>query len=166
MRHAKYVLATVVLALTTTCFTGHARDRSFTSVLHGLQDEYQFKQRRVPGLWLAKCAVKVAHRRGVSKLDFAFFENDCFGRAAVPEFEERVHSMLGTGWRPFVQVNAPRRHERTLLFARPNGRHMDIFVLSLETDEAVALFARIHPKSMKSLIDNPRTIGPDHEIGT
>ncbi len=57
-----------------------------------------------------------------------------------------------------MQVDAPKRQEKTLLFGRPNGRHMEIFILCLERDDSVALFARIHPNAMQRLMDNPREI--------
>ncbi len=158
MKCTRWLIGALVLPLYL-CIPGTsavARDKSFAAVLQGLEREYNVKPKRIPGLWLAKVVVKVAHPSGVSKVDFAVFEDDSLRElSAIPDLENRLNAMLGAGWKRFVEMEDTKRQERVLVFARPTGRRLEIFVFSAETDEAVALFARVNPKSLQRVLDDP-----------
>jgi len=136
-----------------------ARDRSFAAVMRGLEQDYDLREQKVPCMWLVKCLIKVAPKHGVSRLDFALFEErNVRELAAAPDLDARIQTMLGSGWRPFVQVDSSKDKERVLIFARPDGRRMDLFILSCEPDEGVAVFFRANPDALKAVMDHPGSV--------
>lgn len=161
MLRARYIAIVTVCALATFLSSGAAlaRDRSFAAVLRGLKQDYQVEPQQVPGMWLAKCCVKLAPKDGVSGLDFVLFEGRDLRRlTSARDFDKRVRTLLGPGWRPFVQVDSAEDKERVLILARPDGRRMDLFILSCEPDEGVAMFLRVNPKALKDVLDDPCSV--------
>lgn len=133
-----------------------ARDRSFAAVLKGLKQDYHLKQQSVPGLWLAKCVIKFLPTPGMSKIDFVLFDEEGLRElASAHNLDTRIQGMLGSDWSPFVQVDSSADKERVLIFARPSGRRMDLFILTCEPGEGVAMFLRVSPKVMKDMLDDP-----------
>ncbi len=161
-RYFAKVMMVCVLTPFLSTGTALARDRSFAAVLYGLKKDYHLEPQKIPGLWLAKCLIKVAPKHGVSKLDFVTFEEQHFRElAAARDLDTRIQAMLGSGWSPFVQVDSSKDNERVLIFARPDGRRMDLFILTCEPDEGVAMFLRVKPKAMKDILDHPGSL-PNH----
>ncbi len=159
MLRPRYYAVVGMLALFLSSGAALARDRSFAALLQGLKREYQVEPQKVPCLWLAKCCIKVIPKPGVSKLDFVLFEGQNFQQfAAARDLDKRVQALLGSGWRPFVQVDSAQDKEHVLILARPDGRRMDLFILSCEPDEGVAMFLRVKPKAMKDVLDRPGSL--------
>lgn len=155
----------IVLAFFFTCglasSTAWARNRSYTAALQSLERDYHLKQKRPPGLWLARIVLKVAHPRGISKLDFAVFEDQDFRKlTAARDFDRRIQTTLEADWKRLVQMDAPGRQERVLLFAQLSRRHMEVFVFAVDGADAVALFARVKPELLQRLIDHPASVLP------
>ncbi len=148
-----------VLALLLLCLpspTALARDKSFTAVLQAFERDYNIKPKHIPGMWLAKLALKVAHPSGVSKVDFVLFEDDRLRElASAPDLETRVQAILGNGWKRFVESADAKGDERVVIYARPMGRRLELFVFSMEPTEAVAFFARVKPDSLQRVLDDP-----------
>ncbi len=119
-------------------------DPNFGSFARGLEREYKLRRTSIPFLWLAEAVVHVAHPYGVKRLDIALFEDqDCSALMAAPGLQSRVHSFLGPSWRPFVEVHSPKKGERVLLYARERGQDMEMFVFTVESNEACG---RAHPR--------------------
>ncbi len=158
-RYFAMVMSVCVLAPFLFTGTALARDRSFAAVLDGLKKEYHAEPQKIPGLWLAKCVIKVVPKHGVSKLDFVIFEEEHFRElATVRDLDTRIQGMLGSGWSPFVQVDSSEDKDRVLIFARPHGRHMDLFILTCDRQDGVAMFLRVKPKVMEDMLDNPGSL--------
>ncbi len=157
MPHVRWSIA--ALALLLFCLPGPsalARDKSFTAVLEALERDYNIKPKHIPGMWVAKLALKVAHPSGVSKVDFVLFEDDRLRElTAAPDLETRVRTMLGDGWKRFVETDNARGAERVIIFARPTRRHLELFIFSMEPTEGVAFFARVKPGSFQRVLDDP-----------
>ena len=136
-----------------------AGDPSFGSFVRRLESEYSLRRTHIPFVWLAQAVVWVARPAGVSRLDIAIFENqDLSPLARAADLQSRVHAFLGLGWRPFVEVHAPRRAERVLLYARQTGRDMEMFILCVEKDQALALLTRVNPEALHRAIEDPHSI--------
>jgi hypothetical protein len=149
-------LATVlgcVVGLFFGCGVASARDRSFAAVLEGLKKNYHLKPQTVTGVWLAKCVAKVIPTPGVSKIDFVLFGEKGFRELATArDLNSQIQGLLGSGWKPFVQMNSSADREQALVFARPSGRRADLLILDVEPDDTVAVFVRVNPKGMKEIL--------------
>lgn len=159
-RPFRLVLAGVLLALAfSAARPAVAGDPSFGSFVKRLEGEYSLRRTYIPFIWLAKAVVWVARPAGVSRLDIAIFENqDLSPLARAADLQNRVHSFLGLGWKPFVEVHAPRRAERVLLYARETGRDMEMFILCVEKNQAVALLTRVNPEALSRAIEDPHSV--------
>lgn len=149
------VFMVCILGLFLPIGTSVARDHSFAALLKCLKQDYHLRPQLVPCVWFAKCVVKVIPTPGYSKIDFVLFgENGFRELATARDLNKQVQGMLGSGWSPFVQVDSSADKERTLIFARPSGRRMDLLILNCEPDETVAMFMRVNPKRMKGILDS------------
>ncbi len=132
-----------------------ARDRSFAAVLKGLKHDYQVEPQT---MWLAKCLIKATPTPGLSEFDFVLFEERGMQElAATRDLDGKILGMLGSGWSRFIQVDSSADKERVLIFARSSGRHMDLFILTCEPDEGVAVFMRADPKVVEDMLDHPNS---------
>jgi hypothetical protein len=160
MTHRQYLLTVTAGMLGLFLATGVAlaRDRSFAAVLEGLEHDYHLQPQSVPGLWLATSFINVMPTPGFSQIDFVLFEEKGLRElAGTRDLDRQVLGMLGSGWNPFVLVDSSANKERVLIFARPSGRRMDLFILTCEPDESVAMFVRVDPNVVKDILDHPNS---------
>lgn len=130
-----------------------ARDRSFAAVLDGLKQDYDLKPQMAAGVCLAKCVAKVIPTPGISKIDFVLLGKSGFqDLSSARDLNAKILGMLGSDWKPFVQVDSTQDREHALIFARPSGNRMDLLVLNLDPDETVAVFVRVNAKVLKKWI--------------
>ena len=135
-----------------------ARDSSFAAVLEGLEQGYHLQPQNVPGIWLATSVLKAMPTPGFSQIDFVLFDEKGLRElAATRDLDRQILGLLGSGWKPFVLVDSTADKERVLIFARPSGRRMDLFILTCEPDDGVAMFVTVDPKVVKDILDHPRS---------
>lgn len=152
---AAIVLLTLAYVALPPLFAG---DPNFGEFVKRLERDYRLRRTPIPFLWLAKAVVWVAHPAGVKRVDLAIFEDQDFSfLIGAPELQGRVHSFLGPGWKPFVEVHAPRKGQRVLLYAREKDRDMEMFVFSVERDQAVAVLTRVNPEVLNRVIEDPHS---------
>jgi len=137
--------------------TAEAGDPDFGDFVKRLEREYDIKRMRIPGFFLARAFVRVARPAGVSRLDLAIFEDqDLSHVASEASLQDRVNALLGSGWKPFVEVNAPNKGERVLLYIREKGKKdVELFMLVLERNEGVVLQTRINPDILSRIVQDP-----------
>lgn len=151
-----------VLALS---LPGWARDREFSAAVHHIESTYHVHRSHRFLMWGVGMIVKVAHPEGVSSLRLAIFEDQKFSGAGDDmQFTSLLEKSLrqtsdefGTeAWQRMVRVWSRHEGERTYIYARPRGNDLELFIVALETDEAVVLKLRMNPDKLDEFVNEHR----------
>jgi len=133
-----------------------AGDREFGLLVHYVESHYHARRSHRFLLGFA-CftASLVARPYGVREMKLALWENGNLTTATGgdADFPEVVRAGLREGWQPMVRVWSQRTGERTVVFAKPEGRDLKLLVATAEHSEAVVVQMRINPDRLSKCID-------------
>jgi hypothetical protein len=134
-----------------------ARDRGFDAVVQAVADTYHAHQNLRFVTWFAGIATKVARPEGVKNLRMAIFEDQDFTpRDGEAQFERAVTSALQKDWQPLVRVRSNRDGERTYIYAREQGKDVRMFIVTLESSEAVVIELKMNAEKFSRMVDEPK----------
>jgi hypothetical protein len=116
-------------------------DGGFDGVVSSIESRYHVHATRIPFLGLVSFISRKATHEGVGNLHVAEFENFSAG-VDGDELNQLVTEKLGAGWERIIREthhkgagvsSADRRgDEQTLIFIRPEGKRMGMFVVDLD----------------------------------
>jgi hypothetical protein len=168
---SKHLLVVMVPAVAVSLsLAAAARDREFSAAVHHIESTYHVHRRARFLMWGVGMLVKVAHPEGVRSLRLAIFEDQNFsGIGDDVQFTSLLEKSLDRTaaehhtepWQRMVRVWSRRDNERTTIYARPRGNDMELFIVSLEPDEAVVLKLRMNPDKLDEFVDEHRAAGKD-----
>lgn len=151
-----------MLAALVFCFVGvappsaRAGDREFGLLVRYVESHYHAHRSHRFLLGFACFAANLAARpEGVRGMRLALWENGIATAAAGSDadFPDVVRAGLDEGWQPMVRVWSRRTGERTVVFAKPEGKEMKLLVATVEPSEAVVVEMRINPDRLSRCID-------------
>jgi hypothetical protein len=108
------------------------------------------KQVHIPFFGLARFAVAVAHPAGASSLRLAIFER---GDLEGPRFSALTDMAVGDSWKPVIRVRS-RNGESTNIYERPDGKHLNLLVTTLDGSDATFVEVRIQPETLIRFVDD------------
>jgi len=108
------------------------------------------KRVHVPFLGLANFVVKVGHPAGTSDMKLAIFER---GDLEAPRFTSLTDSAVGGSWKPMIHVRS-KDGESTNIYARTDGKHLNLLITTLDDDDATLIQVRIEPQALMQFIDD------------
>jgi hypothetical protein len=123
----------------------------FDGVVDSLESRYHAHATRVPLLWLASLVAGGATRGGVGAVHVAEFEHFS-GPVDGDELNRMVEEKLGDGWQRMIRETARHGGEQTLIFARPDGRRMALFVLDLNGHELDVVQVSVDPDRLNETV--------------
>ena len=133
-----------------------AADREFKDIVRAISDEYHTQPMRLWGLgFVAKAALPFTGT-GVSGTDFAIFEDLGARSGSTAQLAQRIQSLVGHSWKPFVRVQSPKSGEITLVYFRQDGKDPKLLITTIERDDAVVLQCKLNPERLRQWIDEPR----------
>lgn len=136
-----------------------AGDRGFNAVVQAVSTTYHARQSLRLVSWFAGVATKFARPEGVKSLRMAIFEDQDFTpRGDETRFEQAVENALQKDWRPLVRVRSNRNQERTFIYARDGGKDVKLFIVTLESSEAVVMEVKISARRFSRMIDLPENM--------
>ena len=134
--------------------SARAGDKEFNVLVHYVESHYQVHRQYRFLLGFASFAVNIARPYGVKGMKLAIFENEKI--SANPDdqdFPSVVKAGLAEGWQPMVRVWSRRDGERTVIFAKPDGKNLKLLVATVEQDEAVVIQVKINPDKLSKCIE-------------
>jgi hypothetical protein len=165
-RNRRWVFASFPLVAACLVLPAAARDREFSAAVHHIERTYHVHRNHRFLMWGVGMIVKVARPEGVRSLHIALFEDQKFsGIGDDMQFTSLLEKALARSaaqhgvtevWQPFVRVWSRRDGERTYIYARPRGNDLELFIVSLESDEAVVLKLRMNPDKLDEMVDEPK----------
>jgi hypothetical protein len=133
---------------------------SFNGVVNSLENRYHLRATHIPFLGLACFIARKSTHESVANLHIAEFENVS---AAIDgaELNEMVAEKLGPGWERIVRETSRHGGDQTLIYMRPEGARMGLFVVSKDGNELNLVEVSVDPDHLDDDIrqyrhhDNP-----------
>jgi hypothetical protein len=145
----KRLVAVLIFVCCVAAFS-HASDRDVQAVVSALEQRYGLHHTDIP--WMAKPFMKSS---GLPR-DVGLFENQAIpASVSLQELESLASAALGAEWHAFVRVSSRRDNERTLVFAKPEGKHMILLIVSAEAHETTVVKTRLDGTETGKWLNNP-----------
>lgn len=119
-----------------------AGDREFDAVVDHIRNEYHGKREGGFGLMIARMATHFAKPAGVKSFKFAIVD-ELSGPGDDGRLDRVLKDKLSPDWRPLVRVYSRKEREQTFVYARPNGDDMEVFVVTVDDEDATIIKARL-----------------------
>lgn len=132
---AALVVPAVVLA---------ASGEGFDGVVRSIEVRYHVRATRIPFLGLVSLIARKATNNGVGNLHVAEFESFS-GPVDGEELNRMVEQKLGSGWERIIRETNRQGNEQTLIFMRPEGERMGLFVVNLDGHEMNVVQVSVDP---------------------
>lgn len=124
----------------------------FDGVVRSIEHTYHVRATRIPFTGLISFVSGKATSGGVSNLHLAEFENF----DAPMDGEDLTHMVeekLGPSWARVVRETGRAGKEKTLVYMRPEGARMGLFVLDSDGHELDVVEASVDPDHLNATID-------------
>lgn len=145
MRHFFLIFgALAVLAVPVVVLAGGG-ESGFEGVVQSLESRYHAKAARIPFPGLVRLIAKKASHDGVSELNVAEFEH-VSGPVDGDELKRMVEEKLGPGWERTIRETSRHGRDQTLIYMRPEGAKMGMFVVDLDGQELDVVQVAVDPE--------------------
>lgn len=132
------------LAVPVTVLAG-AGDYGFNSVVDAIQSQYHVRATRIPFMGLISLVARKTSHGAASNLHVAEFENfnvDVDGQS----LNQMVEQNLGSGWERIVRETSRNGGDQTLVFMRPEGDRMGLFIVDKSNNEMDVVQVSVDPR--------------------
>lgn len=134
MKRFLWIPICVVALLVPVVVLAGSGEGGFDGVVSSIESKYHAHATRIPFLGLISFISRAATRQGVGNLHVAEFEHFS-AEVDGDELNQMVAQKLGQGWERIIRETSRKGNEQTLIFMRPEGRRMGLFVVSLDGGE-------------------------------
>lgn len=141
----------VALLVPTVVLAGRSQD-GFDGVVSSLESRYHAHATRIPLLGLITFVARRAARQDVSNLHVAEFE-DFSQKVDGDELNRMVDEKIGSRWQRIVRETSRSGGEETLIYMRPEGRRMGIFVVDVDGHEIDVVQVSVDPDHLNGKLD-------------
>jgi hypothetical protein len=123
----------------------------FDGVVTTLEHRYHAHATRIPFMGLISLVAHKASSGGVSGLHVAEFDN--FNEQVDgDELNNIVEQKLGLGWSRMIRDTSKHGAEQTLIFTRPEGQRMGMFIVDLDGHEMDVVEISVDPDHLNESI--------------
>lgn len=137
------LLCTVALAVPVVVLAGGG-PAGFDGVVNTLESRYHAHAMRIPFMGLISLISRKASHEGVANLHVADFENFT-GDVDGAELNQIVGEKLGSEWQPMIRETSRHGGEQTLIFVRPEGERMGLFIVDKDSHEMDVVQLSVNP---------------------
>jgi hypothetical protein len=123
----------------------------FDGVVSTLEHRYHAHATRIPFMGLVSLVAHKATTGGVSGLHVAEFD-DFNDKVDGDELNSIVTEKLGEGWQRMIRDTSRHGAEQTLIFARPDGNRMGLFIVDLDGNEMDVVQISVDPDHLSQSI--------------
>lgn len=122
-------------------------ESGFNGVVHTLESRYHVHATRIPFLGLISMISHRATEGGVGNLHVAEFE-DFDQKLDGEELNDLVQTKLGEGWERVIRETSRSGDSQTLIFMRPEGGRMGMFVLDADGHDLNVVQLSVDPNHL------------------
>ncbi len=127
----------------------------FNGVVHTLETKYHVHATRIPFIGLISFAARRASGGGVSNMHVAEFD-DFTANMDGDELNKMVEEKLGAGWERVIRETSRDGASQTLIFMKPEGDRMGMFVLDADGHELDVVQISVDPKHLTENVEKYR----------
>jgi hypothetical protein len=123
----------------------------FNGVVDSIESHYHVHATRIPFLGLISLVARKSTHGGVGNLHVAeieHFSGDIDGQ----ELNQLVEEKLGTGWERIIRETSRTGGEQTLIFMRPEGSRMGLFIVDKDREEMNVVQVSVDPDHLQDSI--------------
>lgn len=124
----------------------------FNGVVHSIESRYHAHATRIPFLGLISMISNRATSGGVSNLHVAEFEHFS-ATLDGEELNQMIGQKLGEGWERVIRETSRDGADQTLVFMRPEGEKMGLFVLDADGNELDVVQVSVDPNHLNENLD-------------
>jgi hypothetical protein len=147
----------VALMLLVTCgltTLAAAADHDVDALVGAIEREYGLHHTNLP--WIARAAMKPAlWGKGVS-LNLKLFEDQPLPESASVEIIDRLTGKsLDPSWCPFIRAHSRRDGERTVIYVKPEGKHLLMLIVSAERRDTTVVKMKVNASDARNWMEDP-----------
>lgn len=140
----------IVLVPTAVVLAGNGGS-GFDGVVNSVESRYHVHATRIPFMGLVSLVSRAATHGGVGGIHVAEIEN--FSQPVDGEELNRiVEEKLGQGWQRIIRETSRNSNEQTLIFARPEGNRMGMFIVDKDSNEMNVVQVSVDPDHLSESI--------------
>jgi hypothetical protein len=140
-------VAVLLMALAVPAVVLAHGENDFDGVVGALETRYHAHATHVPFMGLAGLMGKAATHGGVSRMKVAEFENFT-AEVDGAELEQLVTQRLGSGWERMIRETSRKGLAQTLIFTRPEGNRVAMFIVDLDGKELDVVEVSVDPERL------------------
>jgi hypothetical protein len=133
----------------------------FDGVVGGIESRYHAHATKIPFLGLVSLISRKASGEGVSNLHVATFENFS-GPVDGNELNRIVEEKIGQGWERIIRNTSRHGGEQTVIFMRPAGQKMGLFIVDLDGQELDVVEVSVNPDHLNESLKHYSHAQDDH----
>jgi hypothetical protein len=124
------------------------RETGFNGVVNSIEGRYHAHATQIPMMGMVSMMALGATHGGVGDVHVAEFEH--FSRPVDgDELNRMVEERLGSGWDRMIREKGRGGRELTLIFSRPEGNRMGLFVVDFDGHELDVVQVSVDPDHLK-----------------
>jgi hypothetical protein len=123
----------------------------FDGVVRCIEARYHVRATRIPFMGLISLISRKATHEGVGDMHVAEFD-DFSAPVDGEELNRLFEQKLGAGWERIIRETSRGGHEQTLIFMRPEGDRMGLFVVDLDGHEMDVVEVSVDPDHLNENI--------------
>lgn len=123
----------------------------FDAVVNTLETRYHVSATRIPFLGIVSLVADRATHKGVGNVHVAEFD-DFSADVDGKELNQMVEDKLWPDWERMIRETSRHGGEQTLIFSRPEGQRMGLFILDLDGHEMDVVQVSVDPNHLSETI--------------
>jgi len=123
----------------------------FDAVVSSIEMRYHVHAERIPFLGLVSFVARASTHDGVRGMHVAEIE-DFHADVNGEELNKLVSEKLGPGWERVIRETSRNGGDQTLIFMRPEGSRMGMFILDLDGHEMDVVQMSVDPEHLSESI--------------
>ncbi len=141
----------VALLVPTAVVLASSGEGAFDGVVSSIENRYHVRATRVPFMGLLSLISRKATHGGVAGVHVAEFEH--FSEPVDgDELNRMVEQKLGAGWERMIRETSHCGKEQTLIFVRPEGTRMGMFIVDKDGNEMDVVQVSVDPDHLNENI--------------
>lgn len=152
MRRFVFFLVCALALIVPVVVLASGGDGGFDGVVRSIEHTYHVRAIRIPFMGLASLVSGGVTSGGVGNLHVAEFD-DFTASLDGEDLTRMVEERLGDSWARVVRETSRGGHEQTLVFMRPEGSRMGLFVLDSDGHELDVVEVSVNPDRLNATIE-------------
>lgn len=151
MRKLIFISICMVALLVPIAVLAGGGDFGFDAIVRSIEVKYHAHATRIPFMGMVSFIAGRAGEGGVSRMHVAEFE-DFSAPADKDELNNLVEQKLGPGWQRMIRETSRHGAEQSLIFVRPEGKHMGMFVLDVDGSDLDVVQLSVDPDHLNETV--------------